>query len=157
MSYNNIGLSTARGSGTNGFIQANKANVRPRDPNRERQFRRYEDSEYGTKDDLEIRRDAKRRKSAKEIVDHDAAREIEVKCMELRIQLEDDEVDDEEIEKRVENLRKSLLDPKKRPSDSRQNSRDVRPRPDRDGGSNRYSRDTAREDPSRSRRSVVYD
>lgn len=91
MSYNNIGLSTARGSGTNGFIQANKANVRPRDPNRERQFRRYEDSEYGTKDDLEIRRDAKRRKSAKEIVDHDAAREIEVKCMELRIQLEDDE------------------------------------------------------------------
>ncbi|KAK7207235.1 hypothetical protein BZA70DRAFT_229347, partial [Myxozyma melibiosi] len=105
--YNNIGLSTPRGTGTNGYIQTNRSNLKPRDPNRDRGLRLAAKGELDTEDD--IKRDARRREISKDIKDHESAREIEVKCMELRVMLEDEDVAEEDIEKRVEDLRKTLL------------------------------------------------
>lgn len=78
--YNGIGLPTPRGSGTSGYIQKNLSTVR-------RVKRPHE------KDDPE--RDVQRLEASlsrppnKEILDHRRKREIEVKCLERREQLED--------------------------------------------------------------------
>jgi serine/arginine repetitive matrix protein 2 len=43
------------------------------------------------------------------ILDHERKRKVEVKCLELQIQLEDEEVAEDEISARVGELRKKLL------------------------------------------------
>ncbi|KAJ8101256.1 cwf21 domain-containing protein [Lipomyces tetrasporus] len=100
MSYNNIGLSTPRGSGTSGYITRNVSHIKPRGP----PVQPGRDFEDGS----ELAKDAWRKEPAKEIAEHDLKRQIEVKCMELRDQLEDEGVDEDEIEKRVGYLRESL-------------------------------------------------
>ncbi|KAK9352840.1 cwf21 domain-containing protein [Lipomyces doorenjongii] len=101
MSYNNIGLPTPRGSGTSGYITRNVSHIKPRGPP-VKPGKDFEDAS-------DLARDAWRKEPAKEIVEHDSKRQIEVKCMELRDQLEDEGTDEEEIEKRVEYLRESLI------------------------------------------------
>jgi len=73
----NVGLSTPRGSGTSGFVQRNRAFIRPRD--------------YAAPypQDLDKIR-PKHREPDKDILEHEAKREIEVKVLELRDQLEDE-------------------------------------------------------------------
>lgn len=72
--YNGIGLTTPRGSGTNGHVQRNWAIVRK------------------TKDKVEYRADDKHdqlsKQPNKEILDHARKRKIEVKCAELADVLE---------------------------------------------------------------------
>ncbi|KAI1772485.1 cwf21-domain-containing protein [Hypoxylon cercidicola] len=93
----NVGLSTPRGSGTSGYVQRNLAQLKPRD----------RAAPYNTKDfDLKHRQ----RQPDKEILEHDRKREVEVKVFELRDQLEDEGVDEEEIDKRCDTLRKELQD-----------------------------------------------
>jgi hypothetical protein len=110
MSYNGIGLQTARGSGTNGYVQRSLANIRnkPKTP-------------YSRERDLEKPR-TKTRRANPEIMEHDRKREIEVRCLELQDKLEDEgyvpchfilgsaygRLDEEEIEKKVALLRKEL-------------------------------------------------
>ncbi|KOS19681.1 Pre-mRNA-splicing factor CWC21 [Escovopsis weberi] len=92
----NVGLSTPRGSGTSGYVQRNLAQLRHRD--------------YGApypKDPDTLRH--KQRQPDKAILEHDRKREIEVKVFDLRDKLEEEEVDDEEIEKQCDELRKRLL------------------------------------------------
>lgn len=111
----NVGLSTPRGSGTSGYVQRNLAHLKPRE-----QFK-----PYPTDGDLKHRQ----RQPDKEILEHDRKREVEVEVFELRDRLEDEEyvaplprlivyradanccyrVDEEEIEKQTEALRKKLL------------------------------------------------
>jgi hypothetical protein len=115
MSYNGIGLQTARGSGTNGYVQRSLAHIRnkPKTP-------------YSRDRDLEKPR-TKTRKANPEIMEHDRKREIEVRCLELQDKLEeegyvsfasnhhvvwtgaDGRLDEEEIEKKVDLLRKELM------------------------------------------------
>ncbi|KAK9462170.1 uncharacterized protein V1516DRAFT_298219 [Lipomyces oligophaga] len=104
MSYNNIGLSTPRGSGTSGFIQSNKAHIHKRryDPLTARRLAEKDN-------DLEIRREIRKQPADKGIELHDKARNIEVKCMEFRIKLEDKQEREDEIERQVSELRKKLL------------------------------------------------
>ncbi|XXG96507.1 hypothetical protein Hte_002790 [Hypoxylon texense] len=91
----NVGLSTPRGSGTSGYVQRNLAQLKPRD----------RASPYNIKDfDLKHRQ----RQPDKEILEHDRKREVEVKVFELRDRLEDEEVDEEEIDKQCDALRKEL-------------------------------------------------
>ncbi|KAI8715458.1 Cwf21 domain-containing protein [Fusarium sp. LHS14.1] len=92
----NVGLSTPRGSGTSGYVQRNLAHIKPRD--------------YGAPypKDLDSLRH-KQRQPDKGILEHDRKREVEVKVFDLRDQLEDEEVDEEEIEKRCDELRQKLL------------------------------------------------
>ncbi|KAM4068119.1 hypothetical protein HRG_009595 [Hirsutella rhossiliensis] len=91
----NVGLSTPRGSGTSGYVQRNLAQMRPRD--------------YGAPypKDLDSLRH-RQRQPDKDILEHDRKRQIEVKVFELRDQLEGEEVDEDEIERRCDELRQKL-------------------------------------------------
>ncbi|KAL2752633.1 hypothetical protein ACRALDRAFT_2113127 [Sodiomyces alcalophilus JCM 7366] len=92
----NVGLSTPRGSGTSGYVQRNLAHMKPRD---------YAAPYPKDPDTLRHRP----RQPDKEILEHDRKREVEVKVFDLRDQLEDDGVDEDEIEKRCDELRQKLL------------------------------------------------
>ncbi|KAG8838589.1 RNA-splicing factor [Serendipita sp. 400] len=52
----------------------------------------------------------KHREPDKEILEHERKRKIEVACYELRVQLEDEELPEEQIEARVDALRTQLLE-----------------------------------------------
>ncbi|CAN6671931.1 hypothetical protein TRVA0_045S00694 [Trichomonascus vanleenenianus] len=116
MSYNGIGLPTARGTGTSGHIQKSKSS---------NAYNYAVNYEWRQQQERERRRDTQKfattnvsdRKVDKEILQHERDREIEVKCMELEVELEDEGVDPDEIEKRVDALRSELM---KSPPTSRQ-------------------------------------
>ncbi|KAG6016395.1 RNA-splicing factor [Claviceps pusilla] len=91
----NVGLSTPRGSGTSGYVQRNLAHLKPRD----------HAAPYPK--DLDSLRH-KQRQPDKGILEHDRKRQIEVKVFELRDQLEEEEIDDDEIDKRCDDLRDKL-------------------------------------------------
>ena len=93
--YNGIGMKSTRGTGTNGYVTRNLSAIRP---NRRR--RRENDS---WRDDR-----VKKRKPNKDILEHKRKREIEVKVFELRDELEEKGMDEEEIDRRCEELRESL-------------------------------------------------
>jgi len=76
MSYNGIGLSTARGSGTNGYVVRNLSTLRsrrndfkPADP--------YEDEPQNQRPNVEL-------------LQHEQKRSVEVKCATLQAELEDE-------------------------------------------------------------------
>lgn len=73
----NVGLATPRGSGTSGYVQSNKAHLRPRD----------RAQPYPTDIDSIKHR---QRQPDKEILEHDRKREVEVKVFELRDKLEEE-------------------------------------------------------------------
>lgn len=96
----NVGLSTPRGSGTSGFVQRNRAYMQPRDHVRSyANPRDFLDSEA---------QKARMRKPDQGILDHDRKRAMEVRVFALRDELEEKEVDEDEIERRCDALRKSL-------------------------------------------------
>lgn len=101
--YNGIGLQTARGSGTNGYVQRNLSHLRPRSLATE--VSRHEETRVRN-----MQPDAG-------ILDHERKRKVEIKCLELRDELEDkgcvtnaDSVPEDEVEERVASLRKALLE-----------------------------------------------
>ncbi|KAI0199585.1 cwf21-domain-containing protein [Astrocystis sublimbata] len=93
----NVGLSTPRGSGTSGYVQRNLAHMKPRDRDRGAPYPR-------DLDHLKHRQ----RMPDKGILEHDRKREVEVKVFELRDQLEDEGVEEDEIDSRCDELRKEL-------------------------------------------------
>ncbi|ORY90522.1 hypothetical protein BCR43DRAFT_464467 [Syncephalastrum racemosum] len=97
--YNGIGLNTPRGSGTNGYVVRNLSFVRPPPTDRRRD------------EPLDLKAPVPGpRQPNKDILQHDRKRAVELKCMELRITLEDDGVDEDEIENQVSRLREKLAD-----------------------------------------------
>jgi len=88
-------LKTARGSGTNGYVQRSLANIRhkPQTP-----YSRERDDKPQTKT----------RKANAEIMEHDRKRDIEVKCLALQDKLEEQGLGEEEIEEEVAKLRTEL-------------------------------------------------
>lgn len=93
----NVGLSTPRGSGTSGYVQRNLAHIRPRDSG----------APYPPRDLDSLKH--RQRQPDKGILEHDRKREVEVKVFELRDKLEEEEVDEDEIDIRCDELRKKLL------------------------------------------------
>ena len=77
--YNNIGLQTARGSGTNGYVQRNLSLLRSR----------KEKVEYHTNEDLAKLEQMNTKKPNQEILEHERKRQIELKCMELQDVMEE--------------------------------------------------------------------
>lgn len=72
-----IGLTSVRGTGTSGYVQTNKFNIRRRP---EREERKDED-----------KRDVIGKRQANgEIIEHNRKREVEVKVYQYRVGLEDD-------------------------------------------------------------------
>jgi hypothetical protein len=74
----NVGLSTPRGSGTSGYIQANRSHLRPRERDRAAPYSMDEYEKH------------KQRKPDKDILEHERKRKIEVKVFELRDKLEEE-------------------------------------------------------------------
>ncbi|KAH9541042.1 hypothetical protein CY35_14G038900 [Sphagnum magellanicum] len=95
--YNGIGLTTPRGSGTNGYIQTNKFFVKPRPVRVE--IREYENGQGAG---------GVSRKANKEILEHDRKRQVELKLTELEDQLVEQGYPDDEVLERVEAFRKVL-------------------------------------------------
>ncbi|KAG0135137.1 putative Pre-mRNA-splicing factor CWC21 [Tuber indicum] len=95
----NVGLSTPRGSGTSGYVQRNLSHLRPRD------YPPPSSSSAIASNTREYRQ----RQPDKEILEHDRKRGVEVKCLEFRDKLEDERVDEDDIDERVETYRKKLL------------------------------------------------
>ncbi|KDO35156.1 hypothetical protein SPRG_00002 [Saprolegnia parasitica CBS 223.65] len=98
--YNGIGLATTRGSGTNGYVQRNLSYVKPaHQREKERQammgYAKYEEPH-------------KKTAVNKQILAHERKRQVEVKVMELRDQLEEQGCDDDEIDDKCDALRKQL-------------------------------------------------
>ncbi|KAJ8327292.1 RNA-splicing factor [Batrachochytrium dendrobatidis] len=96
--YNGIGLSTARGSGTNGYVQRNMSALRPRN-----EFKK-DISSFNHSNSLA------HRKPNQGILEHDRKRQIELKCLELQESLEEQgTLGEDEILAQVSTLRKSML------------------------------------------------
>eukprot|EP00158_Paraphelidium_tribonemae_P003024 Partr_v1_DN25845_c0_g1_i1_m2937 putative serine arginine repetitive matrix len=98
--YNGIGLSTARGSGTNGHVQRNISHLKPRDPN-----------PRSTRSQDESTRPLYKPANA-DILMHDKRRQVELKCLQLREMLLSSNSDADavaEIDAKVDALRKELL------------------------------------------------
>ncbi|KAJ3856914.1 hypothetical protein EV368DRAFT_23834, partial [Lentinula lateritia] len=93
--YNGIGLTTPRGSGTNGYVIRNLSTLRSYEPAQDRA------SAWDVAP-------PKHREPDQGILEHERKRQVEVKCLELQLELEEKEIDDEEIEKQVDELRTKL-------------------------------------------------
>ena len=77
--YNGIGLTTPRGSGTNGYVQRNMAVIR----------NRKEKVEYKTDSDLARLEKTLNKQPNKDILEHQWKRAIELKCLLLQEELEE--------------------------------------------------------------------
>ncbi|KEI37735.1 uncharacterized protein L969DRAFT_33100, partial [Mixia osmundae IAM 14324] len=93
--HTGIGLSTPRGSGTSGHITKNLSTLRHREDYRQ------------TKGFAEL--PSAGRQPNLEILEHERKRRVEVKCLELQVSLEDEELEEDEIARRVDELRQRLL------------------------------------------------
>lgn len=119
MSYNGVGLKTARGSATSGHIQKSKADVNR--PLLGAYESRRLNAENAEKSEQRFRRENLSDRHVDEgILEHERKREIEVKCIELQDKLEDEGVDEGTVQDRVEMLRKELTDKKWGNNDKKQ-------------------------------------
>jgi len=100
MTYNGIGLMTARGSGTNGYVQANLANV----------FLPKQKSQYLTEEDIKKAEAEINRKPNQELLTHEKKRRVELKCLELQDLMEEQGYKDDEIAQKVNEYRTLLLE-----------------------------------------------
>ncbi|CAM8947322.1 unnamed protein product [Rhodiola kirilowii] len=98
--YNGIGLQTARGSGTNGYVQTNKFFVRPKTGRAAENMKGFEDDQ-GTA--------GVSKKANKDILEHDRKRQIELKLVVLEDKLTDQGYTDAEIAEKLEEARNSLI------------------------------------------------
>ncbi|RKP06275.1 hypothetical protein THASP1DRAFT_2832, partial [Thamnocephalis sphaerospora] len=98
--YNGIGLTTPRGSGTNGYVVRNLSSIQQRRREPVKPFHELEE---------EHRERFRERKPNEEILLHERKREVELKCMTLQLTLEEDGVPEAEVEEKVGELRQRLL------------------------------------------------
>lgn len=98
--YNGIGLTTPRGSGTNGYIQSNKFFVRPKTNRVTDANRPFEDGQ-GTAG-------LTTKKPNKEILEHDRKRQIELRLVVLEDKLTEQGYTDSEITDKLAEARKAL-------------------------------------------------
>ncbi|XP_001943465.2 serine/arginine repetitive matrix protein 2 isoform X3 [Acyrthosiphon pisum] len=97
--YNGIGLATARGSGTNGYVQRNWAAIK----------KVKDQTSFKTDEELAKIDSAANRQPNQELLDHDRKRKVELKCIELEQSLEDQGFSQDEIIKKINNFRVTLL------------------------------------------------
>lgn len=77
--YNGIGLETARGSGTNGYVQRNLSFLR-----------KHKDRvDYKSEEELKKLDEQLIKQPNKEILDHERKRKVELKCMEMQVLMEE--------------------------------------------------------------------
>ncbi|KAL0070933.1 RNA-splicing factor [Marasmius tenuissimus] len=76
--YNGIGLTTPRGSGTNGYVVRNMSALRSYEPAKDR-------------NEAWDAQPPKHREPDEGILEHERKRQVEVKCLELQLELEEKE------------------------------------------------------------------
>lgn len=108
MSYNGIGLQTARGSGTSGYIQSHRGSRAQFKPGFYEQ-RKENERLYERGLEQTSLTNLSDRKVDEGIIEHEKKRAIEAKCFELQDELEEEGVGEAEIEQRVSELRQKLL------------------------------------------------
>lgn len=108
--YNGIGLRTARGSGTNGYVQSNKAYVKPVN------VRRAVELNSGREAQAERWKAATQQAGNAELLAHAKKREVEVQVFELRDRLEEEGLDEDTIEERCSELRGRLSTAQRTPA-----------------------------------------
>lgn len=97
--YNGIGLDTARGSGTNGYVQRNLSFIR-----------NHKDRvDYKSEEELKKLDQAMIKQPNKEILDHDRKRKVELKCLEMQELMEEQGYSQDEIDKKVSMFRTMLI------------------------------------------------
>ncbi|CAG8668415.1 14409_t:CDS:2 [Funneliformis caledonium] len=97
--YGNVGLSTPRGSGTNGYVVRNLSFIRPR-----------KDIQIESLDEAKANASTfANRKPNQEILDHERKRQVELKCITFQQELEEAGKTEEEIEQEVNSFRQSML------------------------------------------------
>ncbi|RAK79710.1 U2-type spliceosomal complex subunit CWC21 [Aspergillus fijiensis CBS 313.89] len=102
----NVGLSTPRGSGTSGYVQRNAAFIKPRSTGYGQPYPPVS----GANSAAGAGGGFKQRVPDRQILEHDRRRAVEVKVMELREELEEEnERLEEDIEERCQRLRERLL------------------------------------------------
>jgi serine/arginine repetitive matrix protein 2 len=90
--YNGIGLATARGSGTNGYVQRNLSYMKPKK------------QEHSAPPIQSIQR-----KADPELLLHEQRRTVEIKCLKLEDELTARGLNSDKIEEMVQELRTELL------------------------------------------------
>ena len=104
--YNGIGLTTARGSGTSGYVQSNKFHRQQSRLKRE-QFEDLKKIHQGHKGGKE---GISKREGNADILEHNKKRKIEVRLVEFRDALEEEgKLSENEIESKVKDERERLL------------------------------------------------
>ena len=99
--YNGIGLTSVRGSGTNGYVQRNMAHVSRHRTAQAKSSDKAPDAKWDKRD--------RPARANTEILDHNRKRAVEVKLLALRESLEDAGTPEEDIEEQVAAMRSSLL------------------------------------------------
>lgn len=97
--YNGIGLTTPRGSGTNGYVQRNLAFITAYKKNTKPKL----DEEVKVPEGVPFK------EPNKDILFHEKKRQVEVKCYELQQVMEDQGYLESEINERISSLRNELL------------------------------------------------
>ncbi|KAL3993836.1 cwf21 domain family protein [Acanthocheilonema viteae] len=89
--YNGIGLQTARGSGTNGYVQANLANL----------LLSKKRVAYNSEVDIKRAEAEINKQPNKELLEHNRKRHIELKCTDFEMLMENKGFDEAEIQNKV--------------------------------------------------------
>ena len=97
--YNGIGLQTARGSGTNGYVQRNLSNI----------ISKKRKIEYlNEKDRLKEKASFVNKPLNNDIAEHQRKRQIENKCLEYEERLKEQGLKPDDIEIRLKNYRERI-------------------------------------------------
>lgn len=123
MLYNGIGLQTPRGSGTSGYVQRNSASLEDGKYQDNARGRIYKSRQLQTQQDEISKAKQQPIEQDVEIKEHNRKRDVELQCMELRDLLEDQDVEEELIAKKVEDLRSRISFSKREKSPIRQTER----------------------------------
>lgn len=109
MSYNRVGLGSVRGTGTSGYIQSNKAAQRTEGVYERREAERAAASQADALISAATGANEKSKRAADpSIVAHEQARRVESALFDLRDELEDQGMPEQEIEAKITQERKRL-------------------------------------------------
>ena len=102
--YNGIGLRTARGSGTNGYVQKSLAHVR-----KDRNLTYFAAQEQEKKRAEQQKGTRLLKKADPSLLEHERKRQVLVRVLEFEAQLKKEGRDEEEVKKRLADYQKDLM------------------------------------------------
>lgn len=136
MSYNGVGLKTARGSGTSGHVTKNLASLGDKLAFEESKLKRKNAAKKDQSGINDEQKQMVRNQLQADLISHDDMRKIEIKCIEYQEDLEDEEEDPEAVKEKVKEFKQSLIDDYKETKDVNLGSEEDNDNPQRYGTKN---------------------